>query len=131
MKIITIGYSGRTATQIADIIRETGGAILDIRLSAKSRRAEWSKKRLKELLGESYFHLWEWGNLNYKGGPIEIADFPAGLMALEAIEAEAIADNWDGPIFLMCVCSDANTCHRRVVGEMLAALGHDVEEYGK
>ena len=77
MKIYTIGYSGRTIEELKAITDSHNGGILDIRYSPRSRRPEWSKKRLTALYGNLYLHLWEWGNELYNQGEIQLADFTA------------------------------------------------------
>lgn len=43
----------------------------------------------------------------------------------EIEEATEVYDN----IFLVCCEADADTCHRKVLGELLAEKGYEVEEY--
>lgn len=134
MKIQTIGYTGRKPAEIAAIVRESDGLLLDIRYSAKSRNPAWNKRQLEEMLSGKYCHLWEWGNVNYKGGEIDIADYDYGLTMLQAIikDAEA-AGNLSGNeiILLMCACKDADHCHRTEVARLLRADGYEVSEWPK
>lgn len=121
--IYMFGYSKRS---IADIQRIIGpeGLLLDIRLSPKSRRAGFSEKRLSETFGDQYTWLYEFGNENYGGGDVKLYDPEIGL----EIMAEIVKEH-TGPIFLMCLCRDGDTCHRRVVGELLRNHGYEAKEY--
>lgn len=122
MKIYLLGYSGRTPDDIKRIVGK--GLLLDIRLSPKSRKPGFSKKRLEEAFGEQYQWLYEFGNENYQGGDVKLYDPEAGLEIIKEICKLS-----PGPLFLMCVCRDGATCHRRQVGELLQENGYEVEEY--
>jgi uncharacterized protein (DUF488 family) len=120
-KVYTIGYSGRTPEGVLAIMNELGGAVLvDVRFKPVSRfQPQWNGKSLANLLGPLYVPLPEFGNVNYKEGPIEIADYAAGVAKLRALGKPAV---------LMCVCKDAATCHRTTLAGMLRADGFEVEE---
>lgn len=122
-KIYTIGYTGRKPEEIKQAVRERGAVLLDIRFSPRSRVPQWTKKRLTELLGERYKHVKALGNINYKGGPIELVDFEAG---------KAIIDGFEVPVVLMCACKDQHRCHRTTVAQMLQAQGdYQIQEIGQ
>lgn len=121
VKVYTLGYLGRTQDDLAAIVERLDAKLLDIRFSPFSRNqqfAGWALKR--RLTDQNYQHIKPLGNVNYKnGGPIEIADFPAGL---EVIRQSV------RPVILMCACRDAAGCHRTVVAKMLQDEGFTVEE---
>lgn len=120
-KIYTIGYSGRTLTEVVNIVNELGATLVDIRLNPQSRRPEFNQDQLKAALGERYIHLPQLGNLNYNNGrAIEIANLRAGLATLSRLST---------PAMLMCACRDYNACHRRVVAQAAVEYGFTVEEY--
>jgi uncharacterized protein (DUF488 family) len=113
-EVYGISYSKK---QPADILRramQLDAVVFDVRLSPRSRRPEWNKGRLQDAMGDRYQHVPEFGNINYKGGPVKIQDFDAG---------EALVRQSPKPVILMCVCSDPAKCHRTVVGKMLALRG--------
>jgi uncharacterized protein (DUF488 family) len=67
------------------------------------------------LLGDRYYWLSDFGNVNYKnGGPITIANFDKGVERLVPVKATGKA------VVLLCGCADINTCHRKVLAERLA-----------
>ena len=120
--IYTMGYSGRKLKDIEQFAERLDVVIFDIRYSPRSRNPEFSGKRLAEVLGERYRHIRDFGNRNYKGGPIELVDFDAGLHLIEQEQRAVI---------LMCVCGDPAICHRTVIAARLRELGYEVEEVGE
>jgi len=111
-QVYGVGYSKKQPADILRLAMQLDAIVYDVRYSPRSRRPEWSRKRLTEALGDRYQHTPQFGNANYKvkGGPIEIKDFAAGLAMVRAS---------DKPVILMCVCGDPNKCHRTVVGRLL------------
>jgi len=121
-KIYTFGYAGRTIDEIKKQIGD--GASLDIRLSPRSRRPEYSKKRLLEAFPDTYLWVYEFGNENYKtGGDIKLYDPEVGLSIIHDIRAESDID-----LYLMCQCQDYEKCHRKYVAELLRQRGYKVSE---
>ena len=121
--IYLFGYSGKTDDQIEKAIGKNG-LLIDIRYSPKTRRPDYSRAGLIRTFGERYHHIRELGNANYKVGGIRLADPDAGLKRIDAL-----ANEHQGPLFLMCACEDGRTCHRRQVGELLKRRGYLVSEY--
>jgi hypothetical protein len=108
MTIYTVGYNAGWTPEILKSEAERLGAVVaDIRYSPRSRRPQWSKKRLLEILGQDYIHIRELGNSNYKGsGPIELVSTDVGLDRLHAIHRSVI---------LLCACRELSICHRGIV----------------
>ncbi len=120
MIIYTAGYSGCTQRDLVIAAMKLKAKVIDIRLSPRSRNPDFCQERMSEFLHPNfYFHYREFGNLNYRGGPIEIVDFEAGELKLREILDDVI---------LLCVCKDTGICHRTLLGEKLSALGYTVEE---
>ncbi len=111
-RVFTCGYSGKAPHDLLVIAEALDAVLWDIRISARSRRPEWSQKQLSALLGDRYRWVPAFDNVNYKGGPMTLADPAAGL---DAFDAET------RPVILVCVCKDARQCHRSEVGALLAA----------
>ncbi|MCW5864410.1 MAG: DUF488 domain-containing protein [Anaerolineae bacterium] len=99
-------------------------AKIDIRYSPRSRKAGFSRSGLERTFGERYHHVREFGNAAYESGGLQLADPEAGLRIVEELAAAHT-----GPLFLMCACEDAATCHRREVGRLLKKRGYSVSEY--
>jgi hypothetical protein len=119
VRIFSLGYQGRLVTDLQTFVKEHGLRLVDIRHRPFSRNALYNQKALAARVGEAYVHLPALGNVNYKGGPIALIDEAASL-PLRALLAE-------GSIALMCACADANTCHRTVITDRLAAEGYTIE----
>lgn len=115
----TAGYSGASLIGLKQTALELDADVFDIRLQPWSRIPDWRKSTLAEQLGNRYRHVGALGNVNYRGGVIQIADLEQGV--------EAIAAN-PRPVILLCGCRDPQRCHRTVVGDHLRQLGFQVEE---
>ncbi|SMF96171.1 hypothetical protein SAMN02949497_3556 [Methylomagnum ishizawai] len=74
--LYTAGYgAGWTLSALDDVLRERNAILLDTRLNPWSRIPTWRKDSIKGHLGElRYAHVKGFGNLNYQGGPIKLAD---------------------------------------------------------
>ncbi len=135
-KLWTIGYEKAAWPDVLAALRTAGvGRVIDVRQLPLSRRAGFSKRQLAAGLAEAgidYVHL------RALGTPAEgreankrrqwdrfwqIVD--ASLATLDAGVAlqQAAGMARDKPSCLLCYEADPCVCHRRRVGEMLAA-GH-------
>lgn len=115
------GYTGQKPETLKKIAEDLDATVYDARYSARSRVPKWTNGGLLNLLGDRYRHVRDWGNRNYKGGPIDIADYDAGRAILQKETRPAI--------IIICVCDDPAKCHRTTVGNMLRADGYTVKEY--
>jgi activating signal cointegrator 1 len=107
-RLYTYGYSGGSVQDLRNYAA-AGALIADIRLSPRSRVPHWNREPLEQLLGNRYRWIKALGNVHYRGdGPILIADLPAGLRLVKTALLQ-------GPVILLCACSDPSTCHRSVV----------------
>lgn len=119
-RFYTLGYLGRTLAEIVTILDERNAVLADIRLVPYSRNRAFVKANLERVLGPRYVWVRDLGNRNFRtGGPVALADYPAGRTALLAL---------NGPVILMCACRDHARCHRTVVAHALAEEGFLVEE---
>ena len=128
VKFYTIGYSGRTIEDLQRILAKEDGAILDIRISPRSRKPGFNEKRLEAMFGDRYLWLPEFGN-DSEDEEIRLSDPNFGLTIIEAIYKDSVADGWNGSVFLMCLCKDATTCHRSEVARLMREHGYEVTEY--
>ena len=120
-RVYTLGYSGRSPAEIRQFAEGLDAIVFDVRFSPRSRVPHWSRKRLSEFLGDRYQHVRALGNRNYRSGPIELEDFPAGL---------ALIQDSERPVILMCACRDSASCHRTTIAGMLREIGMEVSELG-
>lgn len=111
-RILLAGYGGREPSWLLSAAVRLDAVVFDVRHSPRSRKPEWSGKRLSALLGDRYRHVPEWGNVLYRTSAIQIADFPAGLAHFDAETR---------PVILLCVCRESAACHRRTVADLLTA----------
>ena len=117
-KIYTVGYSSlKSPSDLVRLGKQYEAMVVDTRLVPYSRVPFWRKEELSLALGgtDHYRYLGRTlGNLNYKnGGPIKIADPERGIAELAALLQQS-------SVILLCTCARVETCHRRVIAEMLA-----------
>ncbi len=115
-QIQTIGY--RQPDGLAEIERlmanDPSLILVDIRYQPKSRKPEWSGRAFAEKYQERYRWIEALGNLNYKTpGNIQLADPQAGIEQLQVLLHEG------HHILLLCGCECYDTCHRKVVFDLL------------
>ena len=126
--IVSIGYEGRTIDSfVAELQRAGVQTVADVRLNAISRKAGFSKTRLKEALaaaGISYRHMRSLGNAKENRRPFwdgrveegrrvfrETLQSPEAESSLQELAAMAA----DGVVAVLCFESDADMCHRKVI----------------
>jgi uncharacterized protein (DUF488 family) len=122
--LYTIGYGGRTPSQVAALLKERGiSALVDVRAAPRSRIPGFNKNTLaRHMLSEGivYHHIEALGNANRNAGPdapVQLVDEAAGLQALrELLSRQDLA--------IMCACRDHRGCHRTYVAERLS--GHNI-----
>ena len=114
--IYTLGYAGRRLDDVVRLAGELAALVVDVRIVPASRMPGFSLADLQEALPGRYVWLKGFGNANYRGGPVALANF-------EEAAAELRQRLGDGPgnVMLLCGCRDAASCHRKVVAERLAA----------
>ena len=117
--IYTLSYTGTTLEALTAFLEAKNAILVDVRYQPFSRNPQWTRKTLTAALGQRYVHVGALGNRNYRGGPTDIADLDAGTAAVETLL------DFYPAVALMCVCSDVNTCHRKVVAE---ALGQTLDK---
>lgn len=110
--LLDYGYGGAPGYTDLRLLADHGVLIADVRRSAWSRVPRWRERELAAEFGASYVTLGSLlGNLNYNtGGPIKIADLEQGLRVLGGYLEES-------PVCLLCVCEEAEGCHRSVIVE--------------
>jgi hypothetical protein len=117
------GYTGkptRTPAQLLQLAINLEALVVDSRYAPRSRVQHWNTAALRQLLGVRYVWLQYFGNSAYKDGTIKLVNPLGGLNYLTT-------RGFDKYIIL-CACTDGETCHRKQVGEYLAANGWNVRE---
>lgn len=112
--ILTVGYNGGwTPELLARELTDRRATLLDIRHNPTSMKPEWRREALRRQLGDRYMHIPALGNVNYQGGPIQLAEPDAALIPVRRLLAH-------GPVVLLCACPNWQTCHRKQAADFLA-----------
>lgn len=126
--IVSVGYEGRTIEGFVDeLVRAGVKTVADVRLNAISRKAGFSKTRLRDALaaaGIEYRHMRSLGNAKENRSPFWDGRVEEGRRvfgeALQAPEAESSLDELsalvrDQVVAVLCFESDVEKCHRKVI----------------
>jgi len=113
--IYTIGYTGLKLSDLTLWLETNNATLVDTRLNPYSPNPAWQKHALQRTFGNSYRHVQELGNLNYKaGGGIALKDTEAGVKIVRQLLEVT-------PVILLCTCTNVHTCHRKVAAEAVSA----------
>lgn len=120
VRLQTIGYTEPDAQARIDafLAQDENAALIDIRLSPRSRwQTAFNKAALEARYPTQYLHVQELGNLNYKDRTrgIDLLDAPSGTRQLLYLIEHGRS------LMLLCACKDYESCHRKVVYELLLA----------
>ncbi len=114
-KVYPVGYSMPGSLQyIEQLMIQPQMLLIDTRFSPKSWSVDWRKESLREKYGNRYRLAGAYlGNLNFQGGPIELADPEEGIRGLRRY----LEEGYD--LILLCQCPQYHTCHRKVIVDLL------------
>lgn len=117
-KVYTLGYGiGINVDDLAAWLEEADAWLIDVRYKPSSRDSRWRGEQLTRKLGKRYVHAGGLGNVNYRGGPIQLADpEPWYENIQEAVEAGRV-------LVLMCGCRNPWSCHRATIANELVNRG--------
>lgn len=118
MPIYTLGYARWSVDEVGHTLETLDAALVDVRYNPSTSKPGFSRNELQARFPDRYLHVAAFGNVNYKGGPIQLADPERGLQRVEALN--------DRPV-LMCGCRDPKSCHRSVVAERIAEEGEPIK----
>jgi len=126
--IVSVGYEGRTIDDfVAELVRAGVQTVADVRLNAISRKAGFSKTRLREALasaGINYCHMRSLGNAKENRQPFWDGRVEEGRRVfretLQSPEAESSLHELsgmaaDGVVAVLCFEADLEMCHRKVI----------------
>jgi uncharacterized protein (DUF488 family) len=138
--LATIGYQGTTIDAVLATLKDAQvGLLIDVRAVPQSRKPGFSKRQLAAALDEAgigYIHLQRLGTPKpgrdavRTGHPerMEVifrAHMTSDQAQVELEQATTLAR--ERPACLLCFERDHNTCHRRLVADMIvAATGQTV-----
>lgn len=131
--IVSIGYEGRSASELLDALVEANvSSLIDVRENAISRKAGLSKKALGQHCAErgiDYAHERSLGNPRDNrdgfraGDPASLERYEEHLNATGSEALGRVAELLrDRTVALLCFEADPCSCHRSVVTEHLTAL---------
>jgi uncharacterized protein (DUF488 family) len=131
-RLTTVGYEGRTAEELVELLVAEGVDVLaDVRLTPLSRKPGLSKRRLAESLGAAgidYLHLPALGNPKDNREHFRTGDVVAGIARFRTVmEMPSAADALDRlgelarrrDVALLCFELEHARCHRQVVSDEL------------
>jgi uncharacterized protein (DUF488 family) len=131
--IVSVGYEGRTIDDfVAELQRAGVETVADVRFNAISRKAGFSKTRLREALaaaGIDYRHMRSLGNAKENRRPFWEGRVEEGRRvfreALQTAEAESSLNELsalvrDQVVAVLCFESDVEKCHRKVIIDEVA-----------
>lgn len=119
--LYTFGYAGAGAgagDALDAVMLAPMMLLVDIRLRPQSRYwPVWNKKHLLARWGSRYTHEKQLGNVNYKNRslPVQLC----GLRVEQAILGLVALLKQGYSVTLLCACRDFETCHRKVVAELI------------
>ena len=140
MKVLTIGFTKRSARRFFEVLRDSGAKrVVDVRLNNVSQLAGFAKKDdlayfLKTICGMEYVHLPVLAPTqemldDYKKRRGDWQTYEAKFLDLmkqrrieETVSREVVADGC-----LLCSEDKPHHCHRRLVAEYLKQHWGDVE----
>lgn len=121
----TAGYQGLEIGALAKKAEALKALVIDVRMSPSARDPQWRKDAMVAVLGRTYRHAVEFGNVNFRGGPIQLKDPNRGLSKIGPILYEQ-------PVILLCACWNVSICHRRVVANLISGeYGCEIVHLGK
>jgi uncharacterized protein (DUF488 family) len=109
--IYTLGYAQWSLDEVAAQLDALDAVLVDVRRSPHTTKPGFAKPDLEARFGDRYVHLPAFGNVNYKDGPVELADPEQGLTTLQGVQR---------PPVLMCGCQHPEQCHRSTVSRLVA-----------
>jgi hypothetical protein len=134
MCVYHVGYNAYNSEQhVKSLMQDPKMLLIDTRLKPWSYKPQWSRDDkhvgactvpgLRSQWGERYRFAGHYlGNLNYKGGPIQIAHLETGLRGLTMYLREG------HPLILLCQCAH-DGCHRYVIMAALKRAMPEVQIY--
>ena len=117
--LYTLGYATPgAASELDEAMQDESVLLIDIRLRASSRWwPVWNKKQLRERWIGRYTHEKRLGNVNYRERSLPVVLH--GPHVEQAIEGAVVLLRQGYSLVLLCACKNYDSCHRKVVAEMI------------
>src|SRR2546430_231941 len=121
LKVYPAGYS-RHGALIEQLMQDPKTLLIDTRYSPNSKMPQWTGSALKAKYGDRYRFAGKFlGNVNYKGGPMTLANPARGIEGLVMY----LNEGYD--LILLCQCPEFSACHRRLIVDLLRGAMPSVE----
>ena len=119
--LYTLGYGSLKLPKLVEFVEGRNLVVVDVRMSTRSKNPSFSKTSLQNHLGSKrYKHFPEFGNVNYRGGEIELKSPIDGLLKIRKILKTH-------SVILLCACWNHHTCHRTNVAQYISeADGYEI-----
>lgn len=114
-KIYTMGYGDPSSVgRLQHLMSNDSTLLIDVRKSPRTGYIMWNGETLARAWGKRYRQAGQFlGNINYKGGPIQIADMETGVKGLISYYTQG------HDLILLCGCKNYDTCHRHTIIDYL------------
>ena len=119
VQLYTVGYNAWDGPESLRELSEKkdNALIVDIRFSPTSRDPRYRKAYLDKTLGERVYQwVFNLGNKNYKGGPVDLVNEQAGIAQVVEVLRSGRS------VILMCGCYNHVQCHRTHVAALVEAV---------
>ncbi len=126
--LYTLGYAAPGSSDaLEELMTASEVLLVDIRLRPRSRWwPVWNKKQLRERWGSRYTHEKKLGNDNYRDRSLPVVLH--GPSPEQSIAGAAALLQHGYSVVLLCACKDYETCHRKVVAEMIQQVLREQNE---
>ena len=117
--LYTLGYATPgAADELEEVMHDTSVLLIDVRVRPQSRWWPlWNKKQLRARWAGRYTHEKRLGNINYRDHSLPVVLH--GPHVEQAIEGAVSLLRQGYSLLLLCACKEYDTCHRKVVAEMI------------
>ena len=112
--IYSLGYMASTPEALAAYVEQYDALVVDIRYNPKSSNPHWGGMALRRRYGDRYVYCHDYGNPNYKGGPMTL-HYPDGAVR----QLRPLLERHN--LILICACVHSGSCHRKLAAEHLSA----------
>lgn len=123
-RLFTMGYLVPGSLEKLDaFVQQENAVLLDIRYSPTSRIPVFRQSALQARYPDAYEYCFELGNKNYRDSDrgIELVNAFVGVPYVVTLLRHSRL------VLLLCACKDYETCHRKVVYDLVAqALASEV-----
>ena len=126
--LYTLGYATPgAAAELEQVMHDASVLLIDIRERAQSRWwPVWNKKQLRARWGSRYTHEKQLGNINRRDRSLPVVFHgPAPEQSIAGIAA-LLQQGYS--VVLLCACKEYETCHRKVVAEMIQQVMSENEQ---